>query len=173
MEEIKTGDVLYSKSDVLGPFYIPFSKSLHSHASIVVRENGFTNVLDVGENGITKLPLEKWEYWCKEQFYSVYRLKAVDKSRIIEEVNRLIESDPNHNLTTESVVEIYDKAGYKDVLIPVRIKDVVSFWILCIIKPINYFVKFFTGKGLNFSEPLYFIENKEQGMYKVKDVYLN
>lgn len=50
MDEIMTGDVLYRKSDALGPFCIPFSKlvailtkSLYSHASIVVKENGFNS----------------------------------------------------------------------------------------------------------------------------------
>ena len=196
MEEITTGDVLYRKSDALGPFYIPFSKlvailskSLYSHASIVVKENGFTNVLEVGENGITKLPLEKWECWCVEQAYSVYRLReGVNKEQIAEEVNQLIEDSPEYNFTfddpdkvycTESVVKIYEKSGHKDVFVPLRIKDVVPFRILCIMKPINWIVKLLTGKGLNFSEPLYFVGNEDQGMmsfvkmYKVKDVYLN
>lgn len=196
MEEMMTGDVLYRKSDALGPFCIPFSKlvailskSLYSHASIVVKENGFTNVLDVGEHGITKLPLEKWECWCVEQAYSVYRLReGANKDEIVREVNQLIDSNPEYNFTfddpdkvycTESVVKIYERAGHKDIFVPVRIKDVVPFWVLCIIKPISGIIKLLTGKGLSFSEPLYFVGNEDQGMmssvrmHKIKDVYLN
>lgn len=194
MEEIKTGDVLYRNSDALGPFYIPFSrlvtflsKSVYSHASIVIKEDGYTNILEINENGVNKIPLEKWECLCVGNVYSIYRLKEpVDEARIIEEVNKMLEEKPEYDYTfddpnkiycTESVAKIYERAGYKDVFKPLRIREVVSYWLFCILKPVNSIVKMLTKKGMS-REPLYFVGNENQGMmasdkmYKVKDVYL-
>jgi hypothetical protein len=188
MKKIRTGDVLYRKSDTLGPFYIPvnrlvaiFTKSAYSHASIAVKENGFTNVVEICGSGVKKVPLEKWECCCVGQVYSVYRFKdGANKEAFAKEVARLIkEFAPDNAYCTEAVVKMYEKAGHKDVFVPMRIRDVVPFWVLCIIRPINAVIRMFTGKGLNFYEPLYFVGNEKQGMmssikmFKVKDVHLN
>lgn len=193
-ERIKTGDVLYRKSEAMGPLCIPFSKlvavlskSSYSHASIIIKEDGFTNVLEVGEDRIIKLPLEKWECLCVGNVYSIYRLKeGVDAERVAEEINKIFEEQPEYDYTfdnpdklycTESVVKIYERAGYSDIFVPMEIKEVVSFWFLCILRPINWLLRLFAGKGMS-RKPLYFVGNEEHGMmsstkmYKVKDVYL-
>lgn len=197
MDEIMTGDVLYRKSNALGPFKIPFSKlvatltnSLYSHASIVLKEKGsIAYVLEISEGGVTKLPLERWECLCVENMYSVYRMKENVNREIIEaEIHRIFDKNPEYNFTfddpsklycTESVAKVYENAGYLNVFNPKKISEVVPFWKLLIIRPVNWIVKLLTGKGLSFKKPLYFVGNEEQGMissrkmYKVKDVYIN
>jgi len=195
MRDLKTGDILYRKGDSRGPFNIPVSKliavltdSYYSHASIVLKEGNVTYVVEVSENGTDKITLEKWECWCVENFYSVYRLnQKIDENKVRRQIDLFLKldpdydsnfDDPNKSYCTESVAEILFNAGYYNLFTPKKIKDIITFRIYCIMYPLNFVVKTLTGKGLPMNKPLYFVGNEKKGMlssnrlHKVKDVYL-
>lgn len=160
------------------------SRSKYSHASIVLIEDGEKHVVEVDDTGTRKMYFEKWLRLCTGNYYAIYRAKDVEIDLVVPHIFDFIEEDPDYDFTfssdnkyycTESVAEIYKRAGY-DLFEPKTVKEVIP-WFWWLFNPINSLVGLLTGKSVS-NLPLYFIGNENHGMmssdkiYKVADVEL-
>lgn len=185
-QNMKSGDILYRYSDAKGPLNLPFTrivanitKSEYSHAAILFIENNEPHVLEINDQGTLKYRLLDWIDTCYGNNFSVYRLKDLDaekESKILCEINSILEKDPDYDFTfsdpnkfycTESIITIYQNAlgikldqGY-------YIKELVS-WHNYIIMRIGSWFFSFLGASLPFNEKLYFVGNEQKGMMSSK-----
>lgn len=181
-QNMKSGDILYRYSDVKGPLGLPFcrivcnlTKSEYSHAAILFIENGEPHVLEINDQGTLRYRLLDWIDTCFENNFSVYRLKDIDdqkESALLEQIYTVLNDDPDYDFTfsnsnkfycTESVVAIYEKALGVKIDPGYLIKEVVPFWMYCIIRGGSWLFSYF-GTSLPFDQKLYFVGNEERGM---------
>jgi hypothetical protein len=96
---LKTGDILYRASDARGPLGLPFTslvaratKSLYSHAALVLVEANEMYVMEINDAGTLKLRLIDWLDGCATPEFSLYRLK-IQKGLINTPIEKKIRTE--------------------------------------------------------------------------------
>lgn len=180
--KLQTGDILYRASNALGPLGIPFSrlvaratKSIYSHAAIVLMMNGNEYVLEINDQGTLLYRMIDWLDTCYTKEFSIYRLKEFDDtliSKIEEQIQKVLQDDPDYDFTfsdpdkfycTESVAVIYQRVGIQ-LVEPDKIKDIVPTYIYYILRIGSWISGCISNATLPFNVGVYYVGNSEKGM---------
>jgi hypothetical protein len=187
---LQTGDILYRFSDAKGPFNLPFgtlvarfTKSVYSHAAIVLMEKNEIYVLEVNDQGTLKYRMLDWLDACATKEFSIYRLKDIDEVSIYKlevEIRNILETDPSYDFSfsdpdklycTESVALIYERAGVK-LVEPQYIKEVVNSFQYLVLAIGNWIISTFSDCKLPLDQKCYFVGNEKQGLMSSKKTKL-
>lgn len=179
---LETGDVFYNGSNVRGPLGIPFggliqlfTKSVYSHATVALVEEGEYYAIDVSDYGCRKLRIIDWfDNWGVEDF-CVVRLKEKktdDEERFKVAIKKFLDEDPSYDFTfndpkayycTESVKRIYGELGY-DLGGSYLIKDIVPWWFYPLLRIGSVVTKIASGASLPTDVKISIVGNEEKGM---------
>jgi len=179
---LKTGDIFYNGSNVRGPLGIPFggliqyfTKSVYSHATIVLVENNEYYAIDVSDYGCRKLRIIDWfDNWGIEDF-CVVRLKQKnidDELKFTVAIKKFLDEDPDYDFSfndpnayycTESVKRMYDELGY-DLGGSYLIKDIVSWWFYPLLQIGSVMTKITSGASLPTDVKISIVGNENKGM---------
>lgn len=182
---LQTGDILYRASDSRGPLGLPFSrlvavatKSRYSHAALVCVQAGQPHVVEVNETGTAVVPFEEWLLTCYGRTLAVYRLKAEHLTPEVQlamqaRIDEIVAADPEYDFAfstpdrlycTESVVDVYQRAGFS-LQAPAWLQDIlpphwwyaatVCNWVLSLCR---------SACRLPLTVPLYFPGDARRGM---------
>lgn len=186
---LKTGDIVFSASDVAGPFGIPFSKliqtftkSKYSHATTILVESEDVYAIDVSDHGTRKLRLIDWfDDWYMDDF-CVFRLRHPTKDHeenIKKNVYKFLELDPHYDFNfvddkafycTEAVSYIYKESGI-NLGGAYTIKQILPTWFYYIVVIGSYITKIFTNSSLPSNVPITIVGNDKKGMLASPYIY--
>lgn len=179
---VKAGDIFYRHSNAYGPCGLPFSKlvgklsrSKFTHATVALPEGKEIWMMEVNELGTWKMRLIDWLELVHTRNLRVYRLKNYNtdiEQKFIQEINRILELDPEYDFNfssddklycTESVAAVYQNVGHP-LVEPEYLKDLLP--------PIAYQIIYWgnkvyyklTGCSMPFDKPLYYVGNEKKGM---------
>lgn len=179
---LKTGDIVYSASDVTGPLGIPFGRwiqkftqSPYSHGTLILVENEEYYAIDVSDWGTRKLRVVDWfDNWLATEF-CVCRLKNLKNEDVLcldYQIKRFLDMDPSYDFNftdpnafycTEAVKMMYLNCGY-DLGGAYLVKEMVPNWFYILIRIGNIFTKLFSGSSLPTNVPISIVGNFEKGM---------
>jgi len=186
---LQTGDILYRASNALGPLGIPFSrlvakvtKSIYSHAAIILMMNGNEYVLEINDQGTLLYRLIDWLDTCYTKDFSIYRLKQFDDiliGNIENQILKILEDDPDYDFTfsdpdkyycTESVAVIYQKVGIQ-LVEPDKIKDIVPKYLYYILRIGSWLSGLISTATLPFNIGVYYVGNEKKGLMSSDKTY--
>ncbi len=143
---VRTGDILFRRSDARGAFGLPFmrlvaraTKSLYTHAAIAYWDNDILRVAEVTDTGVVEFRFIDWYTLCIGETFAAYRLKLPYDSDLAvlnfqEQINAMLTEDADYDYNfddpkrlycTEAVWQIYKNCGFT-LCEPQMIKDIVG-----------------------------------------------
>lgn len=180
---LKSGDILFRASEAYGPFGIPFSylvekftNSKWTHMSLVRMRDDKPYVFEITDRGTLEYRLIDWLDYCKDQDFSIYRLKN-DNPLIIQkleaEIDKILEEDPDYDFNfkqdddrfycVEGATEVYRRVGIQ-LIEPSAMDEIIDGWKLYLIKYGSKAIRYLTGAGFDFDSKFYFVGNEHQGV---------
>jgi hypothetical protein len=179
---LRTGDVFYRASNAKGPFGIPFSRivawlsrSRLSHAAICLMENGYPYLVEINENGTTKLRLVDWLDTCYTNEFIVQRhrnLNGAMLAKFRKQIYSLLYHDPDYDFTfsdpdayycTESVARVYERVDLA-VFEPRTVRQLVKGWKFWLLAAGSWLVSRFRSASIPLDVPLHLVGNDTEGM---------
>jgi hypothetical protein len=187
-KSIRTGDIFFRQGNEV--FWgLPFSKmvatitsSKYSHASVALVEGNEIYLVEVALDGTEKYRLIDWLDFCGEPFFEVWRLKENPGIELTKSIQDFLSEDGDYNLTfepnsnkyycTESIVEIFKRAGLPALCEGSLPKDLLPWWkYYLLFLPINFIMKKLFGASMPTTTPLICVGNDKIGIMSSKYIH--